>query len=56
MFQCRIDGFIVSNTTIGRPESLKSPHKSETGGLSGKPLKNISDETIKAVYALTQGN
>ena len=52
---CRIDGFIISNTTVGRPESLKSSHKSETGGLSGKPLKNISDETIKAVYALTQG-
>jgi len=34
-----IDGLIVSNTTIARPESLKEKAlASETGGLSGKPL------------------
>lgn len=34
-----IDGLIVSNTTIARPESLKEKGlASETGGLSGKPL------------------
>ena len=55
-FQCKIDGLIVSNTTIARPDSLMSQHKSEAGGLSGKPLKNIADETLKDVYALTQGN
>ena len=54
-FQCRIDGFIISNTTVERPETLKSMHKSEAGGLSGKPLKNISDETLKTVYSLTKG-
>ena len=32
-----------------------SQHKCETGGLSGKPLKNVADETLKDVYALTQG-
>ncbi len=34
-----IDGLIVSNTTIARPESLREKAlASETGGLSGKPL------------------
>ncbi len=33
-----IDGLIVSNTTIDRPIILTSPHKAETGGLSGRPL------------------
>ncbi|MFX8805379.1 quinone-dependent dihydroorotate dehydrogenase, partial [Acinetobacter baumannii] len=33
-----LDGLIVSNTTLARPESLRSPHKREAGGLSGRPL------------------
>ncbi len=31
-------GLIVSNTTIARPDTLKGPHRAETGGLSGRPL------------------
>lgn len=34
----RIDGLIVSNTTIDRPATLRSPLAGETGGLSGAPL------------------
>jgi dihydroorotate dehydrogenase len=34
----RIDALIVSNTTIDRAASLKSPNKDEQGGLSGRPL------------------
>lgn len=33
-----IAGLILTNTTIARPESLRSPHARETGGLSGQPL------------------
>ncbi|BCJ91890.1 dihydroorotate dehydrogenase (quinone) [Terrihabitans soli] len=33
-----VDGLIVSNTTIARPQTLRSASKSETGGLSGAPL------------------
>ena len=33
-----VDGLIVSNTTIARPASLRSPHRGEAGGLSGRPL------------------
>jgi dihydroorotate dehydrogenase len=32
------DGMIVSNTTLARPASLRSPDAGEAGGLSGAPL------------------
>jgi len=41
----QIDGVIATNTTISR-ENLTSGHKSEPGGLSGKPLKTRSTEVI----------
>jgi dihydroorotate dehydrogenase len=34
----RLDGIIVSNTTITRPDLRSKAHAGETGGLSGKPL------------------
>ncbi|CAL1285456.1 unnamed protein product [Larinioides sclopetarius] len=52
----KVDGLIISNTTVSRPESLKGTHKNETGGLSGKPLKGLSTEAIKDMYKLTKGN
>jgi len=51
---CRVDGIIVSNTTISR-ENLKSVHQQETGGLSGQPLKEISTQSLKDIYRLTGG-
>jgi len=42
----KIDGVIATNTTISR-EGLQSENKSETGGLSGKPLTNRSTEVIR---------
>ncbi len=48
------DGLIVSNTTIRRPESLKSRHRAEAGGLSGAPLAPFALETLRAVYRLTE--
>jgi len=47
-----IDGLIVSNTTITRPETLRSPNKGETGGLSGAPLFDASTEMLRRFYAL----
>ncbi|MEM7568491.1 MAG: quinone-dependent dihydroorotate dehydrogenase [Pseudomonadota bacterium] len=32
------DGFILTNTTLARPDSLQSRARSEAGGLSGAPL------------------
>ena len=46
-----IDGLIVSNTTITRPDTLRSQHKAETGGLSGAPLFNASTEMLRRFHA-----
>ncbi len=51
----KVDGLIVSNTTIDRPESLLSKEKKETGGLSGRPLKAVSNAALKRMYELTRG-
>ncbi|KAF8631875.1 hypothetical protein AX15_002144 [Amanita polypyramis BW_CC] len=45
--ESRIDGVIVSNTTIQRPKNLNGPNKSEAGGLSGTPLKAVALQTLK---------
>ena len=42
----QIAGVIATNTTISR-EGLKSENRAETGGLSGKPLKDRSTEVIR---------
>ena len=42
-----IDGLIVSNTTITRPSTLRSPRTGETGGLSGAPLFHLSTEVLR---------
>lgn len=49
-----IDGFIATNTTLSR-EGLKSPHKEEAGGLSGRPLTRRSTELIRHIYTVTRG-
>ena len=46
----RIEGVIVSNTTIARP-LLKGAHAGETGGLSGKPLLQPSTEILRQMRA-----
>ena len=51
-----IDGLIISNTTIDRPNTLSSIEKKFQGGLSGKPLFKKSTYILKKVYALTNGN
>lgn len=47
-----VDGLIVTNTTITRPDSLKSPSRQERGGLSGKPLFELSTHTLREMYKL----
>lgn len=50
-----VDGLMVSNTTVTRPESLQASQKSEVGGLSGQPLKDLSTSTVREMYNLTEG-
>lgn len=53
--QCRVDGMIVSNTTVDRNPFLKNENSSEEGGLSGLPLRDQSTELIGEMYKLTKG-
>ncbi len=46
-----LDGIIVGNTTLSRPESLRSPHRGETGGLSGAPLLDLSTRVLRQFRA-----
>jgi len=50
-----VDGMIVSNTTLSRPDTLRSRHVGERGGLSGRPLFEMSTRLLAEMYALTQG-
>lgn len=50
----KIDAIIVSNTTISRPE-LHSKYKSEAGGLSGAPLKDLALQRLKDFRAASGG-
>jgi len=52
---CRIDGMIVSNTTISRPASLASPHAKESGGLSGRPLLDLSTHMLAETSRRVEG-
>lgn len=51
----RIDGLIISNTTLTRPDSLRNRNKNEQGGLSGEPLFDLSTQTLRQMYRLTGG-
>src|SRR5262245_5359024 len=51
----KLDGLVVANTTISRPDSLMSPARAETGGLSGAPLLEMSTRLLRRVYELTKG-
>lgn len=50
-----LDGLIVTNTTIARPDGLISANKTETGGLSGPPLFEPSTRMLQEMYRLTGG-
>ncbi|TWW67957.1 dihydroorotate dehydrogenase (quinone), mitochondrial [Takifugu flavidus] len=50
-----VDGLMVSNTTVSRPATLQDLQKSEVGGLSGQPLKDLSTDTVREMYRLTKG-
>ena len=50
MQEFSIQGVIATNTTVARPV-LKSKYRTETGGLSGKPLQKRSTEMIRTLFA-----
>jgi len=48
-------GLIVSNTTVSRPEHLRSRHRDELGGLSGAPLFAPSTALLRRIARLAAG-
>ena len=55
----QIAGIIATNTTVARPETSNPGQQriySETGGLSGRPLRARSTEVIAHLYRQTRGS
>ncbi|KAF7580580.1 dihydroorotate dehydrogenase (fumarate) [Clavispora lusitaniae] len=53
----KVDGIIISNTTIQRPQGLLTTDQkliSQTGGLSGKPLKPLSLKALRTLRKYTK--
>ena len=53
-----LSGIVATNTTISRPETNDPAVKavySETGGLSGRPLRERSTEMIRHIFKQTRG-
>ncbi len=55
LIESGVDGVILTNTTLSRPDFLPDNFKSEMGGLSGRPLTQKSTQIIAKFYALTNG-
>lgn len=53
--ETKLDGLIVSNTTLSREGVESRPHAAEAGGLSGKPLFARATDTLRQTYRLTGG-
>jgi len=50
-----VSAIILTNTTDGNRDNLKSEFKKEIGGLSGDPLRQISTDMIKKFYKELNG-
>jgi dihydroorotate dehydrogenase len=51
----KIDGVILTNTTLSRPETLPAKFREQKGGLSGAPLTDLSTAIIRYFYRATKG-
>ncbi len=51
----QVDAVIATNTTLGRAGVENLPHGSETGGLSGAPVKTASNKVLAALAAELAG-
>jgi len=51
----RIDGVIATNTTVARTAVQGLPHAEETGGLSGRPLREQSTAVVRTLAHALDG-
>jgi len=50
-----LDGVIVSNTTVSRSAVVGERHSSQSGGLSGEPLRNQANHVLSLVASEVKG-
>lgn len=50
-----VDGIVVSNTTVARPDTLRGTAKGEPGGLSGAPLFEPSTTILRRFAEAAEG-
>ncbi len=55
LLEAQVDGVILGNTTLDRPDYLPPRMQEEQGGLSGRPLTQKSTAVIRAFYKHTDG-
>lgn len=55
VLEAKVDGLILTNTTLERPDYLTSGFKDEMGGLSGAPVRDKATQIIGNFYKLTEG-
>ncbi len=55
LMDCKVDGVILTNTTLDRPDYLSPDFREQKGGLSGKPVREKSTALIRNFYKLTDG-
>jgi len=56
LLQCKFDGVIATNTTIGRDAIHGHQHANEAGGLSGKPVFSPSTEILRQMNKALKSN
>ncbi|MCB1531663.1 MAG: quinone-dependent dihydroorotate dehydrogenase [Alphaproteobacteria bacterium] len=55
VLEAKIDGLILTNTTLDRPAILPRAFREQSGGLSGVPVRAKSTAVIRNFYQLTKG-
>eukprot|EP00469_Lotharella_globosa_P001190 CAMPEP_0167793914 /NCGR_PEP_ID=MMETSP0111_2-20121227/13499_1 /TAXON_ID=91324 /ORGANISM="Lotharella globosa, Strain CCCM811" /LENGTH=479 /DNA_ID=CAMNT_0007687233 /DNA_START=1 /DNA_END=1438 /DNA_ORIENTATION=- len=55
VMETKVDGIVISNTTIRRDFGFEHKNLNEKGGLSGPVLREMSNQVISDFYRLTNG-
>ena len=55
VLEAGVDGLILTNTTLDRPNFLPRKFSDQKGGLSGQPLTKRATDVIRNFYTLTNG-
>lgn len=53
--EAQVEGLIATNTTVSRPDTLRDAQAPEQGGLSGRPLFEMSTRVLARLYKQTAG-